>query len=296
MKENIPSKIYTEDFIIPLIYDVIIRNILKQNKDLLVLIINNVLETEYKKENIYLKDVKLVKRNRKEKQRECDILVEIKDKVINIEINKYNTKSLDDKNMSYVGKLLESYYESEVVQININDFDIYGYNEEIYVSSMVEEKHNIKRTKKIKIYDINIDSFKEKCYTNSRRYDKDFVLFMQIIKLDSKKKIESKIKNSKLLWEVYEMQDKLSREDFVLERFPDDLFNEMEKKELRQKAEDSIKEGFKEGMKEGMKEGIETNKKEIVINLLKKNFSYKEIEDIVNISEEKIKQIEKSIS
>lgn len=72
MKENILSKIDEEDFIIPLIYDVIIRNILKQNKDLLVLIINNVLETKYKKENIYLKDVKLVKRNRKEKQRECD--------------------------------------------------------------------------------------------------------------------------------------------------------------------------------------------------------------------------------
>lgn len=197
--------------------------------------------------------------------------------------------------MSYVGKLLESYYESEVIQININDFDIYGYNEEIYVSNIVEEKHNIKSTKKIKKYDINIDSFKEKCCTNSRRYDEDFVLFMQIIKLDSKKKIESKIKNSKLLWEVYEMQDKLSREDFVLERFPDDLFNEMEKKELRQKAKDSIKEGMKKGIEKGIKEGIETNQKEIVINLLKKNFSYKEIEDIVNISEEKIGQIENSI-
>ena len=95
------------------------------------------------------------------------------------------------------------------------------------------------------------------------------------------------------------MQDKLSREDFVLERFPDDLFNEMEKKELRQKAKDSIKEGMKKGIekgiKKGIKEGIETNQKQIVKNLLKKNFSYKEIEDIVNISEEKIRKIENSI-
>ena len=255
------------DFIIPLMYDVIGRNILKNNKKLLLLIINNVLNTSFKLEDITIKDGRVKKEWKKEKGRECDILVEIGRNVINIEINKKHTSVKDKKNMSYVGNLYNNYYDYEICQININDYDIFNEGEEIYVSMIKEMKKGFERIENLKIYDVNIGKFKEKCYTNSRRYDKDFITLMKIFESKSRKEIEKEIKDSILLKEVYEMQDKLNREDFVLERFPDDLLHELEKKEIKE---------------EGIKEGIKKRNKELINSMIKKGMSKEEIADLLN--------------
>lgn len=47
-------------------------------------------------------------------------------------------------------------------------------------------------------------------------------------------------------------------------------------------------------MEDGRKEGAENNCRKIVLNMLSKNqFSYEEIADLVDISVEEVKQIEK---
>ena len=51
---------------------------------------------------------------------------------------------------------------------------------------------------------------------------------------------------------------------------------------------------MEDGRKEGRKEGIENSRRKIVLNMLsKKQFSYEEIADLVDISVEEVKQIEK---
>lgn len=51
---------------------------------------------------------------------------------------------------------------------------------------------------------------------------------------------------------------------------------------------------MEEGRKEGRKEGIENSRRKIVLNMLsKKQFSYEEIADLVDISVEKVKEIER---
>ena len=143
------------DFIIPLMYDVIGRNILKNNKKLLLLIINNVLNTNFKLEDIIIKDGRVKKEWKKQKGRECDVLVEIGRHVINIEINKRYTNTKDRKNMSYVGNLYNNYYDYEICQININDYDIFKEGQEIYVSMIKEIKKGLERIENLKIYDLN---------------------------------------------------------------------------------------------------------------------------------------------
>lgn len=47
-------------------------------------------------------------------------------------------------------------------------------------------------------------------------------------------------------------------------------------------------------MEDGRKEGVENSRRKIVLNMLsKKQFSYEEIADLVDISVEEVKQIEK---
>ena len=270
------------DFIIPLMYDVIGRNILKNNKKLLQLVINNVLDTNFKLDDIIIKDGRLKKKFRKEKGRECDVLVEIGMHVINIEINKKHTNTKDRKNMSYVGNLYNNYYDYEICQININDYDIFKEGEEIYVSMIKEIKKGLERIENLKIYDLNVGKFKEKCYTNSRRYDKDFITLMKIFESKSRKEIEKEIKDSILLREVYEMQDKLSRENFVLERFPDELLHELEKKELKDDLEKAKEELRK------TKEETKNLKEEIIIKLLNKGMSKEEIADLLDCNIDQI--------
>ena len=270
------------DFIIPLMYDVIGRNILKNNKKLLQLVINNVLDTNFKLDDIIIKDGRLKKQYKKEKGRECDVLVEIGMHVINIEINKKYTSTKDKKNMSYVGNIYNNYYDYEICQININDYDIFKEGEEIYVSMIKEIKKGFERIRNLKIYDLNVGKFKEKCYTNSRRYDKDFITLMKIFESKSRKEIEKEIKDSILLKEVYEMQDKLSREDFVLERFPDELLHELEKKELKDDLEKAKEELRK------TKEETKNLKEEIIIKLLNKGMSKEEIADLLDCNIDQI--------
>lgn len=51
---------------------------------------------------------------------------------------------------------------------------------------------------------------------------------------------------------------------------------------------------MEDGRKEGRKEGVENSHRKIVLNMLsKKQFSYEEIADLVDISVEEVKQIEK---
>ena len=51
---------------------------------------------------------------------------------------------------------------------------------------------------------------------------------------------------------------------------------------------------MEDGRKEGRKEGIENSRRKIVLNMLSQNqFSYEEIADLVDISVEKVKEIER---
>lgn len=270
------------DFIIPLIYDCVGRNILKNNKKVLLLIINNVLNERFEEEDIILKDGRVKKERRGERQRECDVFVEVDRRAINIEINKKKTSSMNQKNMSYLGDLLKNYYEEEIIQINLNDFDMFKRGEPIYLSKIKEEESGRERFEHLKIYDVSIGNFKKLCYTNSIRYENDFIKLMEIFESNSRREIESKIGSSTLLREVYEMQDKLSREDFVLERFPDDIFHEMEKKEMKEV-------GIEQGRKEGIKEG----EQKVIKKMLEKNMSKEEIANLLDYDLKMIEKIEK---
>lgn len=97
------------------------------------------MNTNFKKEDIVLKDGRTKKEKQTEKQRECDILVELDHHTINLEINKRKTNSMEDKNLGYLGDMLKNYTSKEICQININSFDRYKEGKEIYKSSIRDD-------------------------------------------------------------------------------------------------------------------------------------------------------------
>ncbi len=95
------------------------------------------------------------------------------------------------------------------------------------------------------------------------------------------------------------MQKKLNNEDFILERFPDDVFHEMEKKELKKEGieqgrKQGIEQGMKKGLKQGITQGIEQEKVDIIKTLLKKNMTPEEIADLLDYDIEKVREVENS--
>ena len=242
------------DFIIPISYDYIGRNILKRNKKLLTLIINNVLRINFKEDDILVLDGRVEVNTLNEKQREADVFVHVQNNYINIELNRSERLSdtLNKKNMGYVADMLKRFGDGTIYQINLNTYDSVGLKQAIYVSQIMT-KEGIVRYESLIIYDVTIPILAKMCYTNNEIYEERFLLLMRIFMLDSRKEIQEIIKDDPFLKEVYHMQERLNKEDFILEHFSDEEFHKQEKKEY---LEIGREEGREEGRKEGIKEGI----------------------------------------
>ena len=249
------------------------RNILKENKQALIVIINNVLKQNFKVEDIDIQDGRVKKETLKEKQREADVFVSIEKNKINVEINRKEniTDTMNQKNMTYLADLIKNFGEEMICQINLNTFDAFGQEEKIYKSQIKNEKGEV-RIKNFIIYDVTLPLFKNICYTDSELKE-DFLKLMKMFSCDSKKEIEKMIKGNHLLEEVYGMQKKLNSDEFILEHFPDELYHELEKKEFLEK-----------GREEGK---IETTL-ELAKKMLKEGASLDFITKVTKLSKEKL--------
>ena len=104
---------------------------------------------------------------------EVDALYKTNNSYINVEFNNYNYKTLDSKNNKYVCHLLLKQLKINkrnveilpIYQININDYDKYGYGKFIYRSCMMEEELHVRRDNYLKIIDINLEYLREIEYT-----------------------------------------------------------------------------------------------------------------------------------
>ena len=92
--------------IIPMTFDVVFKSVLNDSKTegYLVDIISGItkIDKKYIKGNIVFKNTELSKGEIKEKGKIADLIVEVKDNVINLEMNKNYYDGLFDKNDRYI--------------------------------------------------------------------------------------------------------------------------------------------------------------------------------------------------
>ena len=94
-----------------------------------------------------------------------DVMVKDNENYYNIEINYNNVPIAIVKNNIYMyNSILRQVHKSDdyknvkgVIQININNYDLFGKGEFVYDSMMIEKKHHIVRDNMLRVIDINLD-------------------------------------------------------------------------------------------------------------------------------------------
>ena len=224
-----------------------------------------------------------------------DVIYKSDNKYFNIEINYNNKRIVTVKNNIYIYHMLlrqvkkQSDYSNilPIIQININNYDLFKEGRFIYESSIREKVSHKKRDELITIYDINLEYLKKIDYNEiiEGNYNLEKILYIFIC--NNKNILDYIYKGDKVMEKVREDAEVITRGlDDILYYDPvmlEEQANEYERKIARE-------EGFNEGREEGKKEGIKENQKEMIKNMLDKNMDLNLISDITKIS---IKEIEK---
>ena len=130
--------------IIPMIYDVVFKSVLqdKESEDYLIDIISNItgIKKDYMKGNIVFKNSELPKNNIKEKGKATDLIVELKENIINLEMNKKLYKTVMISNVKINNEVVADH-----CWIRLNDNIFKG----VIKGSLITIKATVKRYKKM---------------------------------------------------------------------------------------------------------------------------------------------------
>ena len=109
-----------------------------------------------------------------------DVMVKDNEYYYNIEINYNNVPIAIVKNNIYMyNSILRQVHKSDdyknvkgVIQININNYDLFGKGEFVYDSMMIEKKHHIVRDNMLRVIDINLDFLSNIDYNKIKKGNK----------------------------------------------------------------------------------------------------------------------------
>ncbi|MBE6161422.1 MAG: hypothetical protein E7158_04305 [Firmicutes bacterium] len=279
----------------------------ESNKYYLAYLINYCtgMDIEYVESHLKYKNNFISGRNLDKKIGETDILVEVEEKVINIEMNKTIGETLIRKNKDYVSYLRSENVEKIkegmskrkfIIQINISASPrIKGKENErlVYEIELREKNLNISDVYNNEIiYDINLEYLKNNLYNKKKitEKEKNLLLFIERNKKELDKlfggdaRMRNIIKNIKSI-------GYLGDKTFAFE-YDREAFREQVEKEAREEA---VEEAKKKATEEGLKRGIEQEKIEIAKNLLRNGMSMENVSKNTGLSVDKTKKLKERI-
>ncbi len=284
--------------IIPMTFDIVFKSVLNDSKTegYLIDIISGITKIDKKhiKGNIVFKNTELSKGEIKEKGKIADLIVEVKDNVINLEMNKNYYDGLFDKNDRYIEKIKDgivtkgSKYSTQkkVIQINFDNFELF--DERIVIKfRMIDEERGLVRSDFIyntdtEIYHINLKRIKEMYYNKNEltKLEKELL----VMTLDDEEELQKVSKGCKEMEIVADKISKVSKEEELQGIY--DI--EEQEKFIRDRISfHAYNKGMSEGEKEGAKKGIIITAK----NLLKQNIPIDVIANATGLSKEEIEKL-----
>ena len=216
-----------------------------------------------------------------------DIMVKANENYYNIEINYNNVRIAIVKNNIYMyNSILRQVHISDdyknvkgVIQININNYDLFKKGEFIYDSMMIEKKHHIIRDNMLRVIDINLDFLTNIDYNvvkKGNKYNIEKLLYFFICN------------DIKLLDNIYEGDTFMRDVSKIFNIDIEDL-----DKQLYYDYDEYMKEVSYE---QGEIDGVLKRNKEIIKNMLDKKFSKEEIMELTNLDEESLNEILEELS
>ena len=236
--------------------------------------------------------VELSARNKNERSKRLDLIVEVKGKKINIELNSSFNDVTRIRNLNYYFAFCsqhiiksESYdIDSEFIHISLN-YRASKKDPLIAQYTLYDEKNKKELDERFKYYEINVEKFAKFWYDKDMKNVRKKPL-LTMIGIKEEDELDKYSKEMDLS-SIKESVDKLKTLN-VYDISPEEE-ETLEKNTLQKIAH---KEGKAEGIEEGIEKGIEKTNENIVINLLKKDYPIKTIIDATGLSKEQIKEIE----
>ena len=212
-----------------------------------------------------------------------DVMVKDNENYYNIEINYNNVPIAIVKNNIYMyNSILRQVHKSDdykivkgVIQININNYDLFGKGEFVYDSMMIEKKHHIVRDNMLRVIDINLDFLSNIDYNKIKKgneYNLEKLLYFFVC--NDKKLLDNIYNGNGLMRDISKIFN-IDIEDLDKQLYYD----------------------YDEYMKEVSYEQGEIDKqKSIIKNMLNKNYPKEEILELTNLKEEELNKIIEDIS
>lgn len=285
--------------IIPMTNDRVFKSVLSsiEARDYLIDIISGI--TGLPKANLK-KDMTFVdSEHRISSKKISDLVVEVKDNVINLEMNNTYYKKLVDRNFEYIAKLKsnligESYNKiRKVIQINFDNFNRYNDDRAVIKFEMRDEK-GIKEGVSLESYHVILPNVKEKYYNENNKDDLigKLVIFVAERDEELQKLIDKHIELRPVGKKLVEIsREEEARGIYDLEEHERRVRNSLIEDALEDGWNRGKKEGKEEGIKEEIKEGIKENKLSVAKRMLEKNIDINVISECTGLSEKEIKTL-----
>ena len=216
-----------------------------------------------------------------------DVMVRDDKNYYNIEINYNNVPIAIIKNNVYMySSILRQIRKSDdyknvkaVIQINIDNYDLFKRGEFVYDSMMIEKKHHIVRDNMLRVIDINLDFLSQIDYNEVKKgykYNLEKLLYFFVCK------------DKELLEGIYDGNG-LMRDISKIFNIDIDSLDE----QLYYDYDEYMKEVSYE---QGEIDGILKKQKEIINNMLENNFDKETILKITKLDEETLNEIIEELS
>ena len=215
-----------------------------------------------------------------------DVMVKDDKNYYNIEINYNNVPIAIIKNNVYMySSILRQVHKSDdyknvkaVIQININNYDLFKRGEFVYDSMMIEKKHHIVRDNMLRVIDINLDFLSQIDYNEVKKgykYNLEKLLYFFVCN------------NKELLEGIYDGNG-LMRDISKIFNIDIDSLDE----QLYYNYDEYMKEVSYE---QGEIDATLKRNKEIIKNMLENNFDKETILKITELDEENLDEIIENI-
>lgn len=286
--------------IVPMIYDKVFKGVLtsKETRGYLTNLISNItgIKKENLKKNLVFKNNEQQVTGVSEKKKITDMVVEIKDCVINLEMNKEYYEGLMDRNNEYISKIRESIiYEGEsysdvpkIIQINFDNFNYYSPDKRVVIKFEMRDENGLKEGVNTESYHVILPNAKEKYYNEGSK--DELVRELVIMMAEKNEELEKLIQDNMELRKVGEKIVEISNDERLQGWYDEE---EHQRKIRNSQMESAIKKSWNKGKADGLKEGIKEGKKEIAKNLLKKGVDIKIISSSTGLSINDINKLNK---
>ncbi len=292
----------TLNTLVPAISDAIFKKVfaISKNRRLISYLISYITKIDYLYiyENFKYGNTELLKKRCDEKGLVTDLIIYLKEEIINIEMNKYVSKGILIKNNIYHHNIASSSIKKgenynkikKSIQINLNCKKS-KIKKLIHKSKMQDDEGLIITDDNYVTYHVNMELALKKWYSKDKltRFEKILVM----MQLRTKEDIMQIAKGDEMLMIFGKSIVGANEELGVYDKeAADELVRQIDMEDAKEKG---IKLGVRRGKKQGITQGLTQKAREIALNMLKANMNIADVSKLTGLKQKEIIELSNNL-